>query len=1075
MSIQLATEQPGTPGISPYIASIESFHPLIQHELIRRSKSSEMADVYMPFVKLTSLSYVLGDNLKVGDGCVTGKAYCPSLGIHGEPEVSFDDIYNPTSGNDRSIIGYATDAVTHDRVEVLVTSTDAKNEPSNIPMPGITKMNTERTTAGSMGVRGGLFKATIDIRAYSVGQVNALLRYFLRPATRVILELGHRRANNQEEKIAQSSGGILYQKFNWNRSLEDINTELLPLVTLQKSQRYFIEKYIYGNFGNYEIFIGYVVDFKLKFTKENVYEIQLIVHSLQQFEVPIAGTGIQSLNQGNAIPDKCKVIEIKDYFDPQSGWKENSFSQLMANVLTGQSGKITERPKISGTNWTEHVIPLRGPGSAPGSGGNTNPGYLISWEFFVNVILNDETSGIMSVFQTEVSGSNPTVEFLRNSVLSKIESVPSSGSIDNLSLISNEVAWDKDLRSIDPEVLVIYNEAAGENETAVEIASILERLGEVDEAAAEDIVKGFTEGSSVKARIKSSLIGPFDQISTGTSALTKGVWINTNAIVDAFSGADTVSTALNNLLVKLNNATNGFWNLQIMSADTDNRGLHVVDMGLSKKPPPPTLLTNNIILNQNILESADEISKIQESVNKLGKFDKNKWTPTYLYIFNRGLGSRGAHDTGGELLDVMLESSLPQVIAIQAIAGVGGQMQRGTLEAIDINELRRISLYNTMYPGCQRKSTTDVCPSQESKTIQAPKGMPASIATAIRNLISSGREKENQSITAQLGKQKEEYAEICTEPTDESPSARKQYDECQRQKRDQAEQYITDLRAAARETYEAGRPGYLDLVSKYGARFGSVLDLIEYNVTKLQKDHDENSKKQEVHPFNSSNLTKTTVDLTTPGIGGIQLFQSFGVARVPNILDRGYYVVTKVNHEFGDSGWITKIQGRFRYNPDQTKSDPNSRPPCDSSQFTCPDTPPTTPAPTPAVAPTTPSRSSQTPRSSQQPAVPPTTREDPVVRSMPTVSNQELVERLEYYEGTTEEPRFGTINAREDWQRRVQNGSVERDKVRLEATKAEIRKRNNAGLQARRGIPTEFYSISDARLRPKSSGSSGSF
>ena len=74
------------------------------------------------------------------------------------------------------------------------------------------------------------------------------------------------------------------------------------------------------------------------------------------------------------------------------------------------------------------------------------------------------------------------------------------------------------------------------------------------------------------------------------------------------------------------------------------------------------------------------------------------------------------------------------------------------------------------------------------------------------------------------------------------------------------------------------------------------------------------------HAFNSSNLTKTVVDVTLPGIGGINLFQSFLVDRVPSIIDRGFYVVTKITHEFTvQNGWITKIQGRFRYRPGESK------------------------------------------------------------------------------------------------------------------------------------------------------------
>ena len=48
----------------------------------------------------------------------------------------------------------------------------------------------------------------------------------------------------------------------------------------------------------------------------------------------------------------------------------------------------------------------------------------------------------------------------------------------------------------------------------------------------------------------------------------------------------------------------------------------------------------------------------------------------------------------------------------------------------------------------------------------------------------------------------------------------------------------------------------------------------------------------------------------------LNLFQSFLVDRVPSILERGFYVVTKVVHKFtSQNGWTTQIQGRFRYRP----------------------------------------------------------------------------------------------------------------------------------------------------------------
>jgi hypothetical protein len=114
-------------------------------------------------------------------------------------------------------------------------------------------------------------------------------------------------------------------------------------------------------------------------------------------------------------------------------------------------------------------------------------------------------------------------------------------------------------------------------------------------------------------------------------------------------------------------------------------------------------------------------------------------------------------------------------------------------------------------------------------------------------------------------------------------------------------------------------PNLLPIIREYN-HLGNALKFIEFNpsqmVMKLNADAD--NKRGKVHAFSSSNLTKTLVDLTLPGIGGIYLWQSFLVDRIPSILNQGYYTVTKVAHEFTvDRGWITKIQGRFRYLPEE--------------------------------------------------------------------------------------------------------------------------------------------------------------
>ncbi|MFM7850858.1 MAG: hypothetical protein ACKO96_02855, partial [Flammeovirgaceae bacterium] len=115
---------------------------------------------------------------------------------------------------------------------------------------------------------------------------------------------------------------------------------------------------------------------------------------------------------------------------------------------------------------------------------------------------------------------------------------------------------------------------------AESIVEVLQALGDIQQEERGVLEESFRI-STVKQRVTDSAspVGTFSPNENGTSSLTKGVWINTNSIIDAFSGADTLSTALNRLLTSMNNATRGFWNLQLLSNDVENPGIHVIDMG----------------------------------------------------------------------------------------------------------------------------------------------------------------------------------------------------------------------------------------------------------------------------------------------------------------------------------------------------------------------------------------------------------------------------------------------------------------------------------------------------------------
>jgi murein DD-endopeptidase MepM/ murein hydrolase activator NlpD len=873
-----ATVDTGT--VSPYIGSLESFHPAIQYGLTRRRISSETANSVMPFVKMTSLTNILPSNLTDD----TRAAWCPTLGVHGENSVSFEQIYTPK--NNKSIIAYATTQTqTGEYNRVPVTVADTSADPKHIPIPGIVDMTVERSTAGPMGVRGGLMRGEIKIKAYSVGQVDALLRYFLRPATRVVLEFG-------SMSTAPSSQ---IRPFNWNQSAGDLKTLFTTLISDQKKQREFIQEYVYNNYGNYEIYIAYVVKFNLKVNKDNIYDIGLTVHSVQQFELPTKHTGVKALCPDAVNP--CQVSDVREYFSEASSNKTNSFSNLIKTVLDNDAD-----------SWRSHIVPI---GTQTDATSITD--YYVSWRFFVEKILNDETSGIISVVSDEKVRSLLKLGLLRP--VQAPTNVEVAAGNTTRELVANEVGYHPGLRSTNLDVMIIYNAAAQLARTEDEKLAFIS----VATRASPELAKALESNSDAKyTQLLDSPVGTFRNRRSETEAnqsaigyLTDGIWLNTAAIKRVFAQADTVSLALNALLTEMNNATEGYWNLQLYSSDRPNPGMYVIDMALAKAPPDSVSQEEGKLLidpGPRGIEKDQLLTNPLTSYLTIDRFYKSateKDRPKYVYKFNRGHEIFTDGELGSDIIDMNVEFNLPQVIAVQAIAGVGGSAQKSTLQSIDIPELNRISLIDNLIATCE---PANVCTGQACP----PTGDEAYNLRLVRERIQELRAREkfikqtasNRSGTGniyQLATVERSFAELLVE------------------ERQAVEAYNKIIRE------QLIFPDINGVVSrlKEVSQLGKLLELIEFNPAGMMKKLNIDSTNTEegrttpyAHSFNSSNLTKTVVSVTLPGLGGVELFQSFVVDRVPSIITRGFYVVTKVVHKFStDRGWITTIDGRFRFLP----------------------------------------------------------------------------------------------------------------------------------------------------------------
>jgi hypothetical protein len=887
---------PSRAAISPYIEALESFHPKIQYELTRRRISSETVNTYMPFVKLTSLSQVPKQLL---DGTALNNlpdsetlAYCPSLGIHGLNDVSFEDIYL-TRDNNRSTVAYGISQDGNRTIPILVAN--ASKDAKNIPIPGITQVNVERSTAGPMGVRGGLMKADLKIVAYSVGQVDALLRYFLRPATRVVLELGRTSSNPNEIKITPFDwkkavkGELGYKKNNSEIKL-NIKEYFTSLIKDEDHQKDFIKQYVYNNYGNYEIFIGYVVKFNLKYNKNNIFEIDLTIHSVQQFEVPTKHTAVQSTCPSPV--SACKVIDIQEYFNDVYNWKTNHFTKLISYYRNIRIG--------TDSVWSDQIVPIKNDQSEQRTAGaaSTNAGtreneYFVSWRFFIEKILNDRVLGIASML-----GDNPEA-LAQLALLRPTREV--TGSLAESGLFANQVGYHPSLRSVNPGVMLIRNPIAQSQYINSDDDLIFASLTNAAASGSSAIRQTLTD-STLERRLEQAL-NPFENVigpsvEAGASYLTRGIWINTSAIKQAFTSTDTVSSGINSLLSMMNSATEGYWNLQLYSTDVKNPGMHVIDMGLSKTPKLVSSVDKEDADTTNILNSVSGVN-----INRY--YDGSEDNPKYIYMFNRGTKILNDGELGSDLIDLNVEFNMPQVVAVQAIANIGGPAQKGLLNTINVKELQQLSLIQGLYTPCGDNDDNGNCQSDELQRLDRR------LADAIEQERLAKEEDARQGVQGNLQFTGETFVNVG--PSERTVNAQRNVASIQLER-----DIITTTQF---------NPNLVGTLREY-ADLGTALQLMEINPARMMKKlnldstvAEEGRTPSKAHAFNSSNLTKTIVDVTLPGIGGINLFQSFLVDRIPSIIDRGFYVVTKITHEFSSqNGWITKIQGRFRYRPNIAES-----------------------------------------------------------------------------------------------------------------------------------------------------------
>jgi murein DD-endopeptidase MepM/ murein hydrolase activator NlpD len=671
--------------------SYKTIHPSVRRVLDARSNINNTIQVASPFVKATStldLGMTLGPKY---DGCVGF-----TLGPHMLTDGNWFDLYSSTtSGESSPFIGYTyldnvnkfvyaeRDQETTNAIQLLEADTFLYNDVNSsfIPPPGITA-----TTIGR-NKNGLIISAQINFSVPHLLQLEALHRTFLVPGAGMILEWGQKFAPETSPSYGEV-GPIEEYLFPWydrQRLLALLERLGQRKVSLQE----ILQCYTYPTHGQYSWMFGRVANFGVKSNGASFdCTVKIVGPSEDAWAYTTTTTVIPArINKNNSTKFCPNLVDsVETYFtntsvglnlktllmrmaDSNGGAVPAGLNDWIGHVkFFGQGNQAEGDPEKTPSNDTGaggSFIPAAGAaasralarargflGGVVGSFkndtgaenqvleqirfGDSEDAYFMSWRFFVNVVLNDDTYGIKAIFRN--AGLSQT-ELDKVGVLRPYVNSLGGNTNNFVDPLETYVGNSEFLRSKDPATLIIVNELAVDNAT-----KDLAQYVDTNEMFPVDVLN------------LKEINGDFSQIQTQTNNqiisergfLSTGVWLNHKAVCHAMLSAQTVIGGIVNLLSRMNSATTNYWRLTLDPAE----------------PIPPEVCG----------EAVDELPAINYQVIDANYKDNAEYAVSNfienVHIFNKNIRQSGNNIVGSELLTASVSLDLPKRLFTQ-IATMG--------------------------------------------------------------------------------------------------------------------------------------------------------------------------------------------------------------------------------------------------------------------------------------------------------------------------------------------------------------------------------------------------------------------
>ena len=638
----------------------------IRDVLDARSALDNTAQIAMPFIKATT-------TISVGDD---GTGF--TLGLHAiNEDVKYENIYAESPDSNMPLIGYTylkngmnrrvyaddpTGLITsraYDTRSSLFTNTTV----TRIPPPGITKVTIGRNKNGILA------HAQLEITVPSLIQLEALNRKFLIPGVGVVVEWGQQFAPELAASVGELSN-ISDALFPWY----DTN-KLIPLLTqglaLNKvGMEEILENYVYKSQGQYMWMFGRVGNFSTKSNSDGSYNctVKILGSSEESWAYATKNTVTPAKNDTAARFCADKTNSVYSYF-VNTAAGGNNFKTLLDNTRNNSNDPWNSHVQYFAYGNKKAGEPTeteKQPNISQQANGASEDAYFISWRFFVNVVLNDETRGLKSIFKAALQANE--LEKLGLLLAYADGENRRNTNIGTVPYINDEfesyVGMNKFLRSVDPSTMIIVNESAAkeaEKNPQYNLPSSTQKL-----YARNKQTELFYDGTNKGAKTlfdQSTSADPIAKTTTDRGFLSSGVWLNHSAVIECMTAGSTILRGITNLLERMNAATAGYWNLTLDVANPERASDNSY---------------NYMVVDANFRESSE--LAVSNFIDDVHTFNKHiRITETGKLI-------------GSELIECSVDLSLPKLMFSQI--GTMGLVQPEDEEkfAADIENLDTVGL-----------------------------------------------------------------------------------------------------------------------------------------------------------------------------------------------------------------------------------------------------------------------------------------------------------------------------------------------------------------------------------------------